>query len=89
MYCHYKITFIVYLILTSKFLLKTNQNNDIGYRSNELKMIGIYKNKIIYINIGMKKIKIKCAGQYTVDLINNKSRDVQEECANRLYRVYT
>ncbi len=27
---------------------------------------------------------------YTVDLINNNiSRDVQEECANRLYRVYT
>ncbi len=31
--------------------------------------------------------KIKCAGQYIVDLINNPiSRDVQEECANRLYR---
>ncbi len=34
--------------------------------------------------------KIKCAIQYTVDLINNNiNRDVQEECANRLYRVYT
>ncbi len=34
--------------------------------------------------------RIKCAGQYTVDLINNIiSRNVQEECANRLYRVYT
>ncbi len=33
--------------------------------------------------------KIKFAGQYTVDLNNNISRDVQEECANRLYRVYT
>ncbi len=34
--------------------------------------------------------KIKCAGQYTVDFINNNiSRNVQEECANRLYRVYT
>ncbi len=54
----------------------------------------------IYINIGKKnnnkKIKskiynkIKCAIQYTVDLINNNiKRDVQEECANRLYRVYT
>ncbi len=53
----------------------------------------------IYINIGKKnnkKIKskiynkIKCAIQYTVDLINNNiNRDVQEECANRLYRVYT
>ncbi len=33
--------------------------------------------------------KIKCAGQYTADLINNNiSRNVQEECANRLYRVY-
>ncbi len=33
--------------------------------------------------------KIKCAIQYTVDLINNNiNRDVQEECANRLYRVY-
>ncbi len=33
--------------------------------------------------------KIKCAIQYTVDLINNNiSRDVQEECANRLYRLY-
>ncbi len=34
--------------------------------------------------------KIKCAKQYTEDLINsNINRDVQEECANRLYRVYT
>ncbi len=34
--------------------------------------------------------KIKYAIQYTVYLIkNNISRDVQEECANRLYRVYT
>ncbi len=34
--------------------------------------------------------KIKCALQYTVDLINNNiNRDVQEECANRLYWVYT
>ncbi len=39
----------------------------------------------------MKKLRrIKCAIQYTVDLINsNINRDVQEECANRLYRVYT
>ncbi len=56
----------------------------------------------IYINIGKNKIqirskirskmcnKIKCAIQYTLDLINNKiNRDVQEECANSLYRVYT
>ncbi len=29
--------------------------------------------------------KVKCALQYTVDLINNNiNRDVQEECANRL-----
>ncbi len=34
--------------------------------------------------------KIRCAGKYTVDLIhNNISRNEQEECANRLYRVYT
>ncbi len=34
--------------------------------------------------------KIKCAIQNTVDLNNNNiSRDVQEECANRLYRVYS
>ncbi len=34
--------------------------------------------------------EIKCAIQYTVDLINNNTnRDVQEECANRLYRVCT
>ncbi len=34
--------------------------------------------------------KIKCAIQNTVDLINNNiSREVQEECANRLYQVYT
>ncbi len=34
--------------------------------------------------------KIKSAGQYTVDLIdNNISRNVQEEYANRLYRVFT
>ncbi len=34
--------------------------------------------------------EIKCAIQYTVDLINNNiNRDVQEECANRLYRVCT
>ncbi len=32
----------------------------------------------------------KCAIQYTVDLINNDmNRGVQEECANRLYRVCT
>ncbi len=32
--------------------------------------------------------EIKCAIQYTVDLINNNiNRDVQEEYANRLYRV--
>ncbi len=43
------------------------------------------------MNIGMKKSKtIKCAGQYIVDLINsNRSRNVQEECANRFYRVYS
>ncbi len=34
--------------------------------------------------------KLKYALQYTVDLINNNiNRNVQEECANRLYRVYT
>ncbi len=34
--------------------------------------------------------KIKCAIHYTVDLINNNiNRDVQEECANRLYWVST
>ncbi len=34
--------------------------------------------------------KINCAIQYTVDLKNNNvNRDVQEECANRLYRVCT
>ncbi len=33
--------------------------------------------------------KIKSAIEYTVDLINNNiNRDVQEQCANRLYRVY-
>ncbi len=49
-------------------------------------------------NIGKNKKKIrskmcneiKCAIQYTVDLINNNiNGDVQEECANRLYRVCT
>ncbi len=55
----------------------------------------VTQHKIIYINIGEKIkskmcYKIKCAIQYTVDLINNNiSRAVQEECANRLYRVYT
>ncbi len=60
----------------------------------------VTQHKRIYINIGEKlkdkKIKskmcnkIKCAIQYTVDLINNNiNRYVQEECANRLYRVYT
>ncbi len=52
--------------------------------------------KRICINIGKKNVKIKsktcnkvkCAIQYIVDLINNNiSRDVQEECANRLYSV--
>ncbi len=34
--------------------------------------------------------ELKCAIQSTVDLINiNITRDVQEECANRLYRVCT
>ncbi len=57
----------------------------------------VTQHKRIYINIGKNKIKIrsemcneiKCAIQYTVDLINNNIRDVQEECANRLYRVCT
>ncbi len=50
-----------------------------------------HKEKKIYINIGMKKriIYKKFAGRYTVDLINIKiSRNVQEECANRLYMVF-
>ncbi len=34
--------------------------------------------------------ELKCAIQSTVDLINiNITRDVQDECANRLYRVCT
>ncbi len=56
----------------------------------------VTQHKRIYINIGRKKNykkklrRIKFAGQYTVDLINNNiSRDVQEECANWLYSVYT
>ncbi len=33
--------------------------------------------------------ELECAKQSTVDLINiNITRDVQEECANRLYQVY-
>ncbi len=38
----------------------------------------------------LKKIKrVNRAMQYTVDLINNNiNRDVQDECANRLCRVY-
>ncbi len=35
-------------------------------------------------------IKVKYEIKYTVYLINNNiNRDVQEECANGLYRVYT
>ncbi len=46
----------------------------------------VTQHKSIYINIGKKR----SAKQYTVDLINNHiNRDVQEECANRLYRVCT
>ncbi len=55
----------------------------------------VTQHKRIYIDIG-KKIKskmcykIKCAILYIVDLINNNiNRDVQEECANWLYRVST
>ncbi len=55
----------------------------------------VTQHKRININIG-EKIKskmcntIKCTMQYTVGLINhNTNRDVQEECGNRLYRVYT
>ncbi len=34
--------------------------------------------------------ELECANQSTVDLINiNITRDVQEECANRLYWVCT
>ncbi len=57
----------------------------------------VTQHKRIYINVGKKSKeqiknkmcnKIKCAGQHTVDLIkNNIGRDVQEECANRLYRA--
>ncbi len=50
----------------------------------------VTQHKSIYINIGKKNLnkqiknkmwyKIKCAIQYTVDLINNNiNRDVQEE----------
>ncbi len=63
------------------------------------------EHKRIYINIGKNKIKIrkkirgkmcneiKCAIQYTVDIINNNiSRDVQEERANMvvpgMYTLY-
>ncbi len=60
----------------------------------------VTQHKRIYINIGKKKkrrenrvkcaIKIKCVKQYTENLINNDiNRDVQEECANRLYWAYT
>ncbi len=59
----------------------------------------VTQHKRIDINIGKKTKnkkkskmcnKIKCTIQYTVDLINNNiNRDVQEECANRLYRVHT
>ncbi len=58
-------------------MCNTTQENIHKYRSNMKKIIS-------------KCNKLKCAGQYTVDLINNNiSRDVQEECANRLYRIYT
>ncbi len=50
----------------------------------------------IYINIDKKKIwskmcnEIKCAIQYTVDLINNNiNRDVQEECKQVVAGIYT
>ncbi len=33
--------------------------------------------------------ELKCAIQSTVDLNINITRDVQDECANRLYRVCT
>ncbi len=56
----------------------------------------ITQHKRIYINIGMKKrskeekIKEEYNVQYSIDLINNNIiRDVQEEYANRLYRVCT
>ncbi len=52
----------------------------------------VTQHKRMYINIGKKKkkcYKIKFTIQYTVDLINNNiNRDVQEQCVNRLYRVY-
>ncbi len=56
------------------------------------------KNKVIIIiiivqprnNISKMCNELKCAIQSTVGLINiNITRDVQDECANRLYRVCT
>ncbi len=56
-----------------------------------------YKHKRIYINIGMGKKtnkqwnkNIRENMQDSVDLINNNiSRNVQDECAKRLHRVFT
>ncbi len=49
-----------------------------------------HKEKKIYkYRYEKKNIYKKFAGRYTVDLINIKiSRNVQEECANRLYMVF-
>ncbi len=45
----------------------------------------VTQHKSIYMNIGKKKKKVKCAIQHTVDLINNNiNRYVQDKCGNRL-----
>ncbi len=57
------------------YVTQTQENiHKYRYEKNEVRI----KNKMCN--------KMKCAGQYTVDLKNNNiSRNVQEECANRLY----
>ncbi len=59
-------------------LLLSLYTNDCTSRDRSVKLLKFADNKMCN--------KIKCAGQYTVDLINNNSisRNVQEECAKRL-----
>ncbi len=66
--------------MDSAIVCNTTQDNIHKYRLK--KELNIKKNEMCN--------KIKCAGEYTVDLINNNnniSKDMQEEYANRLYRV--
>ncbi len=59
MYSHYK-SVLLYIILTNKFLLKTNQNVKKSLESVHRRDLVLFKNKKKYIGIGIGKNPVSC-----------------------------